>query len=109
MEERLYFEEGGDSANPAIVFIHGLLGSSRNWRSVCKDLENDFHTIAFDLPNHGKSFHQTESSVASMSESVIKKIGQIGLDNFFVCGHSLGGKVAMKMACDVGLFGVKSA
>ena len=29
-----------------------------------------------------------------------KKIGQIGLDNFFVCGHSLGGKVAMKMACD---------
>ena len=99
VEESLYFEEGGDSANPPIVFLHGLLGSSRNWRSVCKDLENDFHTIAFDLPNHGQSFHQTESSVASMSESVIKN-WQIGLDNFFVCGHSLGGKVAMKMACD---------
>ena len=100
MEESLYFEESGDSVNPPIVFLHGLLGSSRNWRSVCKDLENDFHTIVFDLPNHGQSFQQTESSVASMSESVIKKIGQIGLDNFFVCGHSLGGKVAMKMACD---------
>ena len=35
-----------------------------------------------------------------MSEIVIKQIGLIGLDNFFVCGHSLGGKVAMKMACD---------
>ena len=52
MEESLYFAESGDSVNPPIVFLHGLLGSSRNWRSVCKDLENDFHTIAFDLPNH---------------------------------------------------------
>ena len=100
MEESLYFEERGGSANPPIVFLHGLLGSSRNWRSVCKDLENDFRTIAFDLPNHGQSMQQSESSVASMSEIVIKQIGLIGLENFFLCGHSLGGKVAMKMACD---------
>ena len=100
MDQSLYFEQKGDSANPPIIFFHGLLGSSRNWRSVCKDLENDFCTITFDLPNHGRSFQEAESSVMSMCECVIKKIDQIGLANFFVCGHSLGGKVAMKMACN---------
>ena len=85
MPPDLYFEERGSPGSHPLIFLHGLLGSSRNWRSVAKVLSSDFRTLCFDLPNHGQSMQQSESSVASMSEIVIKQIGLIGLENFFLC------------------------
>lgn len=96
----LYFEENGDSNSPALVFLHGLLGSSRNWRSVSKSLSEEYHTLCFDLPNHGRSSHQQNFSVNEMADSIFLQLEEMGVSKFIICGHSLGGKVAMRMACD---------
>lgn len=100
MESKLYAEEQGNSENSTIIFLHGLLGSSRNWRSVTKSFSEKYHTICFDLPNHGKSLHEEESTVQKMAKSIHAELVQRGVSQFSLCGHSLGGKVAMKMACD---------
>ena len=100
MSNELHCEEKGNGNNPSLVFLHGLLGSSRNWRSVANALSQEYHTLCFDLPNHGKSFHQQSTSVQEMADAVLLRMGEIGISKFIICGHSLGGKVAMRIACD---------
>ena len=96
----LYHEEKGDPDAPSLVFLHGLLGSSRNWRTVSKVLAGKYHTLCFDLPNHGKSYHRSELNVQDMAKVILDRVNEMGISNFSICGHSLGGKVAMRMACD---------
>ena len=100
MPNELHCEEKGNSNNPTLVFLHGLLGSSRNWRSVAKALSQEYHTLCFDLPNHGKSFHQQSTSVQDMADALLLRLREMAIAKFIICGHSLGGKVAMRMARD---------
>lgn len=70
MNEPLYFEEFGQRGSPQIVFLHGLLGSSRNWRSIGKALSERYHVYALDLPEHGNSPHAQETSLVKMAGQV---------------------------------------
>jgi len=48
--------ELGGSGSPALVVLHGLLGSSRNWQSAGAALAaRGPRVIALDLRNHGDS------------------------------------------------------
>ena len=96
----IFYEEKGNPALPKTVFLHGLLGSSRNWRSVCKSLSEESHTFALDLRNHGKSFHSENSSISAMADDLLRWLDEMNLQSVALCGHSLGGKVAMRFACD---------
>jgi len=96
----IFYEETGNPALPKIVFLHGLLGSSRNWRSVCKSLSEQSHSFALDLRNHGKSFHSEDSSISKMADDLLRWLDEMSLPSVVLCGHSLGGKVAMRFASD---------
>ena len=96
----IFHEEKGSPSLPKSVFLHGLLGSSRNWRSVCKSLSEESHSFALDLPNHGQSFHSEDSTIKGMARDILRWLDEMGLDSVFLCGHSLGGKVAMRFASD---------
>lgn len=99
MSKSLYFEEYGNPGNPVIVFLHGLLGSSRNWRSVAKALSDDYHVYALDLPEHGESLHSEETSLPKMCKQIGEWLDREISGKYTLCGHSLGGKVAMLHAC----------
>ena len=96
----IFYEEKGSPSLPKSVFLHGLLGSSRNWRSVCKSLSEESHSFALDLPKHGQSFHSEDSTIKSMARDILRWLDEMGLDSVVLCGHSLGGKVAMRFASD---------
>ena len=49
----LAFEDVGSGA--PLVLLHGLYGSSSNWRSIAKTLGTDHRVISVDLRNHGVS------------------------------------------------------
>ena len=85
-----------------IVFIHGLLGSSTNFRATqTRASQRGRDTYAVDLRDHGQSPHSTGSStlidyatdVASMIESRLPSGSKVDL-----VGHSLGGKTGMVLA-----------
>jgi esterase len=99
LNDGLYFEEYGQSGHPEIIFLHGLLGSSRNWRSVAKALSGKYKIYALDLPEHGKSPHSSTTSLSNMSQRVGDWIVRHLKGDYILCGHSLGGKVAMAHAC----------
>jgi esterase len=98
-DRTLAFDAGGGQNAPPIVFLHGLLGSRRNWRSVAKDMSALHRVFSLDLRNHGDSFHDKESTISFMVDDLRVWADGQGLDSFVLCGHSLGGKVAMKFAC----------
>jgi pimeloyl-ACP methyl ester carboxylesterase len=52
----MYVEESGAPGSPAIVFIHGLGQSGREWREHMARLSG-FHCLTPDLPGHGRSNH----------------------------------------------------
>ena len=85
---------------PPLILMHGLLGSSRNWRSVARELSKDFSLHCLDLRNHGNSFHSADATIQAMSEDLLRYTDHYNIPKFSLCGHSLGGKVAMRFACD---------
>ena len=76
-----------------------MLGSSRNWQSAGADLAAHFHVLAPDLRNHGQSPHADEMTYAAMMDDVLAWLDQQGLARVALVGHSMGGKVAMLLAC----------
>jgi esterase len=89
----------GGEGRPPLVILHGLLGSSRNWQSAGRDLAAEFHVCALDLRNHGDSFHAREMTYAIMADDVVAWLDGRGIERTHVIGHSMGGKVAMLLAC----------
>ncbi len=90
--------ELGGTGSP-IVILHGLLGSSRNWQSAGVALAASGHrVIGLDLRNHGSSPWDDDCSYAAMAEDVRAFLQTEKLDSVHLIGHSMGGKVAMRLA-----------
>jgi pimeloyl-ACP methyl ester carboxylesterase len=89
----------GGEGKPPLVILHGLLGSSRNWQTAGRDLAAQFHVSALDLRNHGESFHAREMDYATMAADVIAWLDAQSLARVRLLGHSMGGKIAMLLAC----------
>lgn len=96
---KLFDRDLGGAGRPPLVILHGLLGSSRNWQTVGADLAAKFHVYALDLRNHGRSPHADEMSYGAMMNDVLAWLDAQAITKATFLGHSLGGKVAMLLAC----------
>ena len=93
---RLNYHRGGEGF--PLVILHGLFGSSDNWRTV--RFQEHWQVFALDLRNHGKSPHDDDVGYPAMARDVAEFLDQHQLHEAFVLGHSMGGKVAMQLAND---------
>jgi esterase len=96
---QLYHRDLGGAGRPPLVLLHGMLGSSRNWQSAGGDLAAAFQVSALDLRNHGRSPHADEMTYEAMLGDVVEWLDAQKLARVTVVGHSMGGKVAMLLAC----------
>ena len=85
---------------PALVILHGLLGASRNWQTIGKALKDRFDIHILDLRNHGSSAHAETMRWSELTADLSAYLKAHELQNITLLGHSLGGKIAMKFACD---------
>ncbi len=90
---KLYYQTIG--TGQPLVILHGLFGSSDNWRAVAKQLATQAQVITVDLRNHGHSPHSSEQTYALMVEDLAELFERLKLDKVDIIGHSMGGKVAM--------------
>ena len=96
---QLFHRDFGGAGNPPLLILHGLLGSSRNWQTAGAALAEKFHVFALDLRNHAASPHAEEMTYAAMMADVLAWMDAHALPRAALLGHSLGGKVAMLLAC----------
>lgn len=92
---KLYYTEQG--AGFPLLILHGLYGSSDNWISIAKELAPKFRVILVDLRNHGRSPFANEMNYALMAQDVLSLAAELKLERFSIIGHSMGGKVAMRV------------
>ena len=86
-----------DASTP-VVIIHGLFGSTTNWRSFAKQLSEHHPVIVVDLRNHGRSPHIDSHTYTDMAADLIGLLDKLGVSSIQLCGHSMGGKVAMVLS-----------
>ncbi len=96
MSDELYVQRDGDG--PALVMLHGLLGSGQNFGAVTRLLAEQFSVYRIDLRNHGQSFHHHDVRYEVMADDVCWTLDRLGLTQVGLFGHSMGGKVAMVLA-----------
>ena len=80
-----------------IVFVHGAGGNSLLWRRTIQSLSGPSLALAVDLPGHPGG-EITCRSVGDYAESLHLFVKESGLKKPAVCGHSMGGAVALTLA-----------
>ncbi|MFD2740145.1 alpha/beta fold hydrolase [Sulfitobacter aestuarii] len=97
----LSFTEFGDhtptAENPALLIVHGLYGSGRNWGVIARRLGDSRRVVTLDMRNHGHSPRAPSHSYPDMAEDLAELIEHLG-GPVDLCGHSMGGKAAMALA-----------
>jgi pimeloyl-ACP methyl ester carboxylesterase len=94
-EHRLHVTEMPGS-EPAVVFLHGLPGSIRDWDAV-EPLIGDRHRIAVDRPG----FADTGGSPLTMREQadvIADALRALAVERALLVGHSYGGTLALTIA-----------
>ncbi|KAF7824967.1 abhydrolase domain-containing protein C22H12.03 [Senna tora] len=83
---------------PTAVFLHGILGSRKNWGTFAQRLAKEFPMWQFllvDLRCHGSSSSikkRGPHTVASAAHDVLKLVRQLRITPRVLVGHSFGGK-----------------
>ena len=100
--EHLYSETYGTPAQPTLVFLHGLLGSGRDWQQVINQLSSKYRCLTIDLPGHGHSrFLQAdlEQGFEQVSLWLSSTLAARGVERYILVGYSLGARMSMYHAC----------
>jgi pimeloyl-ACP methyl ester carboxylesterase len=80
-----------------VIFVHGAGGNSLLWKRTLQYLSGKSVAFAVDLPGH-PSGEITCKTVGDYSEALFKFIADRGVGRPVVCGHSMGGAVALTAA-----------
>lgn len=83
-----------------VVILHGMFGTLDNWQGIAKQLAAHFMVFIVDLRNHGRSPHSDKFDYPTMAEDVKEFMENNWIFKAHLVGHSMGGKVAMKLATD---------
>lgn len=85
-----------EGAGPrTVLLLHGMFGSAESWTRVTALLVAGGHRVlALDLPGHGLSARDPESSVERAAEAVVATVQALAPDGLAAAiGHSYGGTV----------------
>lgn len=82
---------------PSLVFLHGLLGSSREFVPYLKHFAGHYPSYALDAPMHGDRHAPVTLTATSIVADLKEQLRQIP-SPYLLVGHSLGGLVALRYA-----------
>lgn len=95
---QVHVQRSGDG--PALLLLHGLVGSARNWRQNIDFLSRYSTVYAVDLFNMGESERVPgiDAGLEATADGLASLLDALGLDEADVAGHSHGGAIAMMLA-----------
>lgn len=86
------------NGNRTIVFIHYFGGDAGSWHWLAKRLQKNHTCILLNLPGFGATRPLSRPSIFEFSKFVNACIADLGLKEYMLCGHSMGGKLALYAA-----------
>lgn len=95
--QSLRFVMGGEG--PAILLVHGWLGTSYSWRRLMPILADSFKVVAVDMRGYGDSTKPyTGYDGLTLKEDLRAVVALLGLQNVTVIGHDMGALPALLYA-----------
>ncbi|ALB43199.1 MULTISPECIES: 2-succinyl-6-hydroxy-2,4-cyclohexadiene-1-carboxylate synthase [Nostocales] len=82
---------------PIILFLHGFMGNIYEFDQAIKLLVDDFSHLTIDLPGHGKTHVLDDEcyTMASTAAAIIQLLDQLKIDQCYLIGYSMGGRLAL--------------
>lgn len=95
----LYYQayHADDTNRKPLVLIHGAGGDHLSWPSQIRRLAG-YRVYTPDLPGHGKSRGHGLQRISAYAEIIIDWLNKLELPKVFLCGHSMGGGIALWIA-----------
>ena len=89
-----HYLEWGDSSKPTVVMLHGVSQQAHSWDFVSLALSPEYHVIAVDQRGHGDTDWADDGlySLDAMQADIDGVIAALGLTDFNLMGHSMGGR-----------------
>ena len=94
------------SDKPVLVLLHGFPQTHVMWHRVAQQLLDRYRLVMPDLRGYGDSSHATGDaehahySKRAMAQEVVDLLDHLGVQDFYLCGHDRGGRVAHRLALD---------
>ena len=94
---KIFYYENKVAGTP-LVFIHGWLGSSKEWiHQSCHFIFKE-RIILLDLPGFGKSDKpKAKYSIEFFTKQILSFLKLLGYNEAILIGHSLGGMIALNI------------
>lgn len=96
---RIAYESAGTGA-PALVFIHGVLEDRTYFAPQAAHFSGRRQVVTLDLRGHGESGGVAEVALEDFVADVIAVAEEADLQGAVLCGHSMSGAVALKVAVE---------
>lgn len=88
-------------SGPALVFVHGLGGTYLDWEAQIAYFSAHFRVIVPDLRGCGRSgTGRRIFSIPRFARDLIGLLDRLGVQQFVLVGHSMGGAIAQQLALD---------
>jgi pimeloyl-ACP methyl ester carboxylesterase len=90
----------GDASKPKLVFLHGLMGFTLNWRKIAKAFEADYQILVYDQRGHGRTSVRPATGYApeDYANDLKDIIDSLGWSKITLVGHSMGGRASYSFA-----------
>jgi 2-succinyl-6-hydroxy-2,4-cyclohexadiene-1-carboxylate synthase len=97
MVQRDCYRISGRSDGVPILFLHGFMGDRHDFSDVIERLSNRFCCLSLDLPGHGQNIGLDNSQyrLTETAKSVIDLLDQLCIQQCFLVGYSMGGRLAL--------------
>ena len=83
---------------PAILFLHGFMGSRNDWSEVTEQLSDDHVCFAPDLPGHGEHPARMIPEYQNVLIELDFQRQAWGVERLHLVGYSMGGRLALSYA-----------
>ena len=87
-----------DYAKDSLLFIPGAGMDHRIVKDINLDPSKFNKTLAIDTPHHGYSTGPKLTSIEQYAEGIETALDGIDISKFHLCGHSMGGLIALRIA-----------
>src|SRR5579862_3172164 len=94
---RIAYESTG-AGEPPVVLIHGAFEDRSYYALQQAHLAGRHRVVSLDLRGHGESDVPDAVAIEDFANDVIAVADDAGIENAVLCGHSMGGAVALIVA-----------
>lgn len=81
-----------------IVFVHYFGGDAGSWEWTAKRLKKNHRCILLNLPGFGGTSPLEKPSIYGFAQFINQIIADLGLEDYTLCGHSMGAKLVLYAA-----------